>query len=558
MQNLEEKPSKSEPLREAIRLISIAQNQGADVVNPDHQYVRIMKEYFAAEGAEVLFIDPEDPAIMTKKESGKVTSWKITSNLKIDRGVLWYSYKTGEVLQIAQSDKNPLFQQPFDNIKDLTFDNLVCCPIISHSISFGSIGLINVGTYPLDDQNESLLMLFCSKLADHLFYNRLLKDVENAGDELKTSKLQLLHSRNVLRTLFDSLPESFYIVDHNFMITAVNIARASRIGLPPQEIVGRICHEVLYNSKTQCAGCLVQKTVQSSLPAKRLCNQRIGDSDHQEWEITTYPIKDKDGTSQQVILLEQDITEKRKLEAELIQSEKLAAVGQLAAGVAHEINNPLTAVLANAQMLLQDIPGDQTEMVESVKLIEMAALRASQVVKNLLGLVRKEEYEIEPVNLNDSIQSALMLVSHEFISRQIKIRFDRDEKMTSYIGSAGYLQGVWINLLMNAIEAIGSKKGEIYIATHYEDKNFYVEIRDTGEGISDANLDRIFEPFFSTKRSGHGTGLGLSLVRRTIQGHGGQILVESSPGKGARFTIILPERRLQDYDAWSTSEMNMI
>jgi PAS domain S-box-containing protein len=558
MENPDANVSKGEYLHKATRLISIAQNQGPETQNPDHQYVKIMKEFFKAEAAIILFVDPEDPEKMIKKESGIEPGWKIISNLKIDKGILWTCYKSAEVIQISESDKNPLFHQPYDSIKDLEFHNLVCCPISSHSIPFGSIGLINSSVFPLDDQNESLLVLFCSMLADHLFFDNMVKEARTKGDELSTSKLQLLHSRNVLRTLFDSLPESFYIIDHNYSISAVNKARASRVGLMPKEIVGRVCYEVLCQSKIPCNGCLVQSSFKTGIQTKRLLSVRKGDSDHHEWEITSYPIKDKDDGIQQVILLEQEITEKRKMEAELIQSEKLAAVGQLAAGVAHEINNPLTAVLVNSQMLLQDISEDQTDMIESVKLIEMAAVRATQVVKNLLGLVRRDDFEVEAFNVNESIQSALMLVSHEFIARQITVRFDQGEGIPPFIGSSSHLQGVWINLLMNAIEAIGIKKGEIKVGTHYEDKKFYVEFRDTGEGISDTNLDRIFEPFFSTKRAGHGTGLGLSLVRRTIQGHGGQILVESSTGNGARFTIILPERKSTDYDAWSTSEMNMI
>ena len=113
-------------------------------------------------------------------------------------------------------------------------------------------------------------------------------------------------------------------------------------------------------------------------------------------------------------------------------------------------------------------------------------------------------------------------------------------------GSENHLQGVWINLLINSIEAIDSEKGEIKIATLYDEGKFYVEIKDTGMGISEENLSRIFEPFFTTKKSGRGTGLGLSLARRIIRAHGGQIHVESSTGEGTRFTIMLPERHEQD------------
>jgi len=157
--------------------------------------------------------------------------------------------------------------------------------------------------------------------------------------------------------------------------------------------------------------------------------------------------------------------------------------------------------------------------------------------------VRKDDYDFEEMDINESIQSALMMVSHEFLTHQIKVTFDRAENLPPYNGSSNHLQGVWINLLINAIEAIGDKKGELKITTRLEFGTYYIEVRDSGVGISEVNLGKIFEPYFTTKRSGAGTGLGLSLVKRTIQAHGGQIMVDSSPGEGSRFTVILPEKK---------------
>ena len=130
--------------------------------------------------------------------------------------------------------------------------------------------------------------------------------------------------------------------------------------------------------------------------------------------------------------------------------------------------------------------------------------------------------------------------------------------MPLVVASSDHLQGVWINMLMNAIEAIGSQNGEIKIATLYDEDKFYVEIKDNGMGISDDNLGRIFEPFFSTKRSGRGTGLGLSMAKRIIQAHDGQIFVESAPGQGSRFTIILPPRTAEQLYEISKGDLGLI
>jgi two-component system NtrC family sensor kinase len=148
-----------------------------------------------------------------------------------------------------------------------------------------------------------------------------------------------------------------------------------------------------------------------------------------EWEIHSYPVTEGDGNPCQVILLEQNITEKRKLEAELIQSEKLAAVGELAVGIAHDINNPLTSIIANSQILLADLPEDKTDLLQCAHLIELAGTKATQVVHNLLTSARKVEFEFTSIDLNESIQNALLLLTHEFISRDIKISFNRGNKM---------------------------------------------------------------------------------------------------------------------------------
>jgi PAS domain S-box-containing protein len=534
--------TEEDKLNLVTRLISIAQNQGPETSNPDHQYLKIILDVFGSEAVSMILVDPDKHGALLKKESTSGVDWKITSNVPSADSLLTRSLKTSSIHTWTAAQVADHFSKKIDGTSVGEVKNFTSAPVRSHSIIFGAVGLINSEQFPLDDASKSLLALVLTAMADHLYLFQVIKESTPFNDELRINKAQLLSSRNTLRSIFDNIPQSFYIIDQNYVITAINHARAIRAGAPPKDLVGRICHEVLFNRETPCEKCLIQTTLNSKRSTRRVATLKSRNKNPQDWEITTYPINTSGDEVERVILLEQDITENRLLEAELLQSEKLAAVGQLAAGIAHEINNPLTAVLINSQILLEDLPVEQKDNIESVKLIEMAAVRASQVIKNLLGLVRKESYEFEQMDLNESIQRALMLVSHEFLTRQINIFFDRAEDLPVFIGSTNHLQGVWINLLMNSIEAIGGEKGEIKIATHYEEGTFYVEIRDSGAGISNDNLEKIFEPYFTTKRSGQGTGLGLSLVKRTIEAHCGQIMVESSPGEGARFTIILPEK----------------
>jgi two-component system NtrC family sensor kinase len=243
------------------------------------------------------------------------------------------------------------------------------------------------------------------------------------------------------------------------------------------------------------------------------------------------------------IIQEMDITEKRILESNLIQSEKLAAVGQLAAGVAHEINNPLSAIIANAQIQLQMTPEDDDDKIEAFKLIEAAGLRASRVVHNLLSISRKESQNFEPTNVNETIQNALLLIQYELVKQNIRIDTELSEQLPLILAHKENIQSVWINLFLNAIDAIAAAKrpeGVINIKTSSTDSEIHVVISDNGIGIEPEKVNKIFEPFYTTKASGHGTGLGLSVCMRTIREHQGNITVESKPDQGTHFIISLP------------------
>jgi two-component system NtrC family sensor kinase len=258
-----------------------------------------------------------------------------------------------------------------------------------------------------------------------------------------------------------------------------------------------------------------------------------------EWEISTYPIYSPTNEPFQAILVETDITERRRLEVALIQSEKLAALGQLAAGVAHEINNPLAAIIANAQMAAHDLD-PETDLFDAIKLIQMAGERASDVVNNLLRLSRKEDYDLMPLDLNDTIRNAILLMQHAVAARLVDLRTDMEEGLPEIYGSVNHLQGVWINLIQNALDAFDEPGGVISISTHRQPGALEVKIADNGKGIETDDLSRIFEPFYTTKSIGRGTGLGLSLCHQIVKQHRGTIGVESRIGMGTEFVVNLP------------------
>ncbi len=417
--------------------------------------------------------------------------------------------------------------------------SLICAPLLVEDQTLGVLAALNKSQGDFNAHDLELLEHIASGIA-HVVHNmRLIQQLKVANADLEVSHWQLLRSRNTLRALFDSLPASIYIIDPKFTLMAVNMYRANQINLPPNRLVGQRCYEVLYQKDDICADCRVLETLREGKTTTRSKRQWNGEDDAQEWEISSFPIYDDQNQVIQAILLEQDVTEKRRLEATLAQSEKLAAVGQLAAGIAHEINNPLTAIIANAQLLQREIqPEDERQ--ELVDLILRAGNRASQVVRNLLDLVRKEQYEFTLTDINETIRQALTFLQHEFITHSVRLVFEAAPDLPRVMASQDHLQGVWLNLITNALDALESGPNEIRITTRQHGNEVRVTVADTGKGIPPERLSRIFEPFYTTKAPGRGTGLGLSVCHRVIKQHGGRILVNSQINVGTQFTVILP------------------
>ena len=372
-----------------------------------------------------------------------------------------------------------------------------------------------------------------------LYNSRLVQELNVANAELEVNRWQLINSRNTLRALFDSVPISIYIIDRDYKLVAVNMQKAKTTTFHPKRLVGEKCYQAIYGNQDICPGCRLHETLYHG----KSLNMTKRDWEHQhrplEWDVNTFPIMGEDNQPVQAIVFEEDVTEKRRLEAHLVQSEKLAAVGQLAAGIAHEINNPLTAILANAEMLARELPS-QDDRQEMVELIAEAGSRASKVVRNLLDIVRVEQHTIEPVDVNRSITSALKLLQHKIVSHSVDLIFQPAEDLPTISASEEHLQGVWLNLVSNAIDALGEGRNQIKITTSKNGNHLQVVVADTGQGIPPENLAQIFEPFYTTKSSGQGTGLGLSTCHRVIKQLGGMIHVDSVVDKGTQFTIVLP------------------
>ncbi|MEO0129552.1 MAG: cache domain-containing protein [candidate division WOR-3 bacterium] len=231
---------------------------------------------------------------------------------------------------------------------------------------------------------------------------------------------------------------------------------------------------------------------------------------------------------------------KRYAQQTIAEAERLAIIGQLAAGVAHEINNPLTGILLYCDLMLKNFPDDSPYKKNLIR-INSEAQRCKTIVKGLLDFAREKKPEVKKVSINDLIESTLSLLKTQAIFLNINTKLELDKNLPQINIDPGQIQQVIINIIMNGVEAMEGK-GELTIKTAFsEDKNFVViSISDTGPGIKPEHIKKIFEPFFTTKEASHGVGLGLSISKRIIDDHNGVIEVYSEFGKGATFKIKLP------------------
>lgn len=238
----------------------------------------------------------------------------------------------------------------------------------------------------------------------------------------------------------------------------------------------------------------------------------------------------------------QDLTERRELEAQLFHSAKLASLGVMAGGIAHEIRNPLGISSAAAQILLE-YPENETLRKECAEKIYSGIKRASQIIEELLKFARPSEGRFEPTNVNNAIMETLTLIEKQMMLIRIEIKKDLDAHIPIIKAEKNLLKQAFLNMILNAANAM-PEGGTLTLKTSTDGmNNILVFFKDTGCGIPAENIDRIFDPFFTTMPVGKGTGLGLSITYSIIKQHEGSIHVESAVGKGSTFTIQLPVKK---------------
>ncbi len=261
------------------------------------------------------------------------------------------------------------------------------------------------------------------------------------------------------------------------------------------------------------------------------------------FRIFTFPYNSPDGETIGSIHVMRDITDDKEQEMRLITSERLAALGQMASGIAHEINNPLASIAGCSEGLLSRVRKGQCDnaLFESyLGIIQEEVFRCKSITTAMLSFVRKTTYEKQDINLADALDKTIEIIGFQGRLKNVEVIKKYHEETPVIHGNGGELRQVLLAVITNALDAMNDN-GTLTLETGAREENAIIRISDTGEGISPEIISRIFDPFFTTKSEQGGTGLGLSIARKIVANHNGHIDASSTPGQGTTFTITLPQ-----------------
>ncbi len=354
--------------------------------------------------------------------------------------------------------------------------------------------------------------------------------------------------RKFTETVLDALPVSLYVIDRDYRIVTWNKQREiGEQGLSRDSVIGRNIFDILTKQSKKQLMAEFERTFRTG-KIERIEQQTTDENGAtKHWLVSKIPMRDHfSGEITHVITVGEDVTMRVEAIQAVGRAEKLAAVGRLAAGVVHEINNPLATISACAEALetrvlegvFNDSP-DVEDLREYLGLIRNETFRCKTITNGLLNFSRIRGSNRVPLNIGDTIRYSARLVVHQNRGEKIEIKIEEEENLPLVNADEGQMQQAIIALATNAIDAMVNG-GTLLLHSFKEKGRVIVEIKDTGIGISPENMPKIFEPFFTTKEIGKGTGLGLAVCYGIITEHGGRLSVRSTIGKGTTFTISLP------------------
>ena len=415
-------------------------------------------------------------------------------------------------------------------LEQLDLNYFIACRFRDRTVAVLGLGKTVDGDY-LSSEDVELLSTIAGYVAIAIENARLYQSLEQKA-------VQIERLKDFSENIVESLKIGVVTVDLEDRVESWNPQLEDLLEIPRRDAVGRTLSEVLPSDLVAEIASHASDGNVSGIYKYRL-NARAGRTF--VVNVSIAPLVGKNGARLGRLILVDDITQRMRLEEQMVQTEKLTSLGLLAAGVAHEVNTPLAVISNYIQMLAKQIPADDPRQ-KTIERIVKQTFRASEIVNNLLNFSRTGTPELSEVDLNSVLEETLTLVQHPFRTAKVNVIKNYTDSLPLVLGSTTRLQQVFLNLFMNARDAMPTG-GMLEVRTAAHNGSVEVEVTDTGMGIAGEHLKRIFDPFFTTKTSGRGTGLGLSVSYGIIKEHAGKVDVRSTPGKGTSFRLEFPVAR---------------
>jgi PAS domain S-box-containing protein len=414
-----------------------------------------------------------------------------------------------------------------------------CVPFFYAGKVSGVINLYIKKGHPRDDRESSFLKAFANVLAGIVQRKRAEDERSMLIHKLQDAFETVTRSQKEWRGTFDSITDLIFISDVNHMIIRANRAFAEYLQMTHGQVLNKKCYELfnmtelIYSASPHTTSLREQRMVQGEF---------VDQARGRTFLMTASPYFSQEGELVGSIISCKDVTEEKQREMRLIMSERLASLGQMASGIAHEINNPLAAIAGCTEGLLKRVGQERFEpelFRNYLKIIEEEILRCKNITAGMLSFVRKTTYDTQEVDIHKTLDKTIEIIGFQGRLKEVDLVRDYSEGLPLIRGSEGELRQVFLAIIINALDAM-EDRGKLALATGVEGKNVFIKISDVGPGISPEQQSRIFDPFYTTKGEKGGTGLGLSIANKIVNNHRGRVDVSSEEGKGTTLVITLP------------------
>ncbi len=480
------------------------------------QVARYAGRFLQADGAIVVLADDETASVVrVVAASGTLETLMGQVSHSTDTGLVRFAIQR-ERIEVSQGVATPTV----DLISGLTVRSAAVAPLRSQGVTMGALAVADRQGGPFTTEDLWLLSTVATNASVVLANSRLYEIVRRSKEEWETT--------------FNALTEGIAVVRSGGAVLRANRALAALAGLPEMELVGRNFSGMLLGTSEA-----VDELIEAAYRGERTAPLVVRlERSQRVLRLTAAPL----GQGGSVVILVEDVTEQRIMEAQLIQTDKMASIGQLVSGVAHELNNPLTSIAGLTELLLERDAPDLPR--EHLRVIHDQAERAGRIVRNLLTFARKGVPEQAVLDLNDVAAQTVLLIVYELQIHGIDLESVPSPEPITVLGDRHELQQVLLNLVTNAVQAVSGlppgRPRQIRVTTERHGDEAVLRVRDSGPGVPAHLVPHLFTPFFTTKAPGEGTGLGLSLSYGLVKAHGGVLAYDVASEGGAEFRMTLP------------------